>query len=337
MKKLFTIILIILCKISFGQNDYDKGFQNGYQEGYCYNDFGCIAPIPPITPIPLIGESNDNYQDGYNRGFKRGLEDKQTKKSNSGGYNGGQGTYVPQQSKYVSQYVPLDYNLLQKSLERKEQQYERNEQIKKEKAIELMKQVKSYYSSLNDYPDKLNDGWHKVISTNNYDFCDERRVYVEDNKVTRYFIEDFEERYISYPSIITKGKTLVQLLQNNGSNGDMVELYFLEFINNPNSIASAPLELSSVSFWTNWNKASTMKLYFDGKYCCVFDSYFENGTPSCGQEGTIEIWVKPGTYNYKIVSNSKTWSGTVLIKEGGCSLHCIVKPTQPKNTNQNWD
>lgn len=70
-KQIATLTLLLLTFVAFGQyNDYDRGFKNGYKEGYCYNDFGCIAPIPPITPIPLIGESNDNYQDGYNRGFK---------------------------------------------------------------------------------------------------------------------------------------------------------------------------------------------------------------------------------------------------------------------------
>lgn len=124
-KQIATLTLLLLTFVAFGQyNDYDRGFKNGYKEGYCYNDFGCIAPIPPITPIPLIGESNDNYQDGYNRGFKRGLEDKQAKKSNTGGYNSGQGTYVPQQQ-YQSTYVAPDYSLLIKAMEMKQAQYEK--------------------------------------------------------------------------------------------------------------------------------------------------------------------------------------------------------------------
>jgi tetratricopeptide (TPR) repeat protein len=82
MKKTLVFLISFLLSLStFGQSDYSRGFQNGYKVGYCYNDYGCIPPIPPITPIPRIGESQDNYQDGYNRGFKRGLEDKQTKKS----------------------------------------------------------------------------------------------------------------------------------------------------------------------------------------------------------------------------------------------------------------
>ena len=56
------------------QSAYDKGFDEGYKKGYCYEKLSCIPPIPPIAPIPKIGESSSSYQDGYNRGFKVGLE-----------------------------------------------------------------------------------------------------------------------------------------------------------------------------------------------------------------------------------------------------------------------
>jgi hypothetical protein len=323
-----TMIFILLTVVAFGQfNDYDRGFQNGYKEGYCYNDFGCIAPIPPITPIPQIGESNDSYQDGYNRGFKRGLEDKRASKSKSGGYQSGNKTNSQQQ--YQSTYVSPNYDLLIKTLEMKQARYERNEQIKKEKAIGLMNQVKSYYNSLNTYPTKINNGWHKVISMNNYDFCEERKVYVTDNKVTKYVIDDWLSKSISYSPNINKAKSMVQLKNDDGTNGDMVELYFLEDINNPNSYVSPPVGSGKASFWTSWKRSASMKLYFDGMYVGKFKSYFENGTPVCGQKGTLTVTYKPGTYSYKVISegswSTKTWTGTVTIRAGGCSLQGLKK------------
>jgi hypothetical protein len=65
----FLIPMAGLC-----QSAYDKGFNEGYKKGYCYEKVRCISPIPPIAPIPKIGESNSSYQDGYNRGFKMGLD-----------------------------------------------------------------------------------------------------------------------------------------------------------------------------------------------------------------------------------------------------------------------
>lgn len=92
-KNLFFFIALLLSLSTFGQSDYSRGFQNGYKVGFCYNEYGCIAPIPPLTPMPRIRESQDNYQDGYNRGFKQGLEDKQAKKSSSSGRTDIQGNY----------------------------------------------------------------------------------------------------------------------------------------------------------------------------------------------------------------------------------------------------
>lgn len=123
MKKTITfLIMTILTGLVFGQTSYDNGFQSGYKAGYCYNDFGCIAPTPPITPIPHIGESYDSYQDGYNRGFKKGQENKQNSKSieNQSPY------YQPVQTTYKSQYVPEDLNAIKDALERRSAAYEQN-------------------------------------------------------------------------------------------------------------------------------------------------------------------------------------------------------------------
>lgn len=329
-KQVATLLLLFFTIVVFGQNNYDRGFKNGYKEGYCYNDVSCVAPIPPITPIPLIGEGSESYQDGYNRGFKTGLEDKQAKKTNSGGYQpnsggrqqGGQGPYLPK-------YSTIDYGVLMKALEMRQAQYEQNEQMKKEKAVGLMNQVKAFYNSLTTFPEEISDGWHKVISTNNYDFCAERKVYVSNNKVTKYVIDDWMEKSISYPTKINNAKAMVQLVNDDGTTGDMVELYFLEFLNNPSSNTSPPSGSGKISFWTNWKNAGSMELYFDGMYIGKFSSYFDNGSPSCGQQGTLTITYKPGTYSYKAVSSggwsTKTWDGTVTIYAGGCQLQGLTK------------
>jgi len=49
-------------------SSYCDGFSKGYKDGYCYNQFGCIEPIPPLCPIKGINEEN-SYKGGYNRGF----------------------------------------------------------------------------------------------------------------------------------------------------------------------------------------------------------------------------------------------------------------------------
>jgi hypothetical protein len=58
---------------AFSQSQFDNGFKEGFDNGYCYNQGNsCIPPIAPIAPIPTYNESSNNYKDGYNRGFEIG-------------------------------------------------------------------------------------------------------------------------------------------------------------------------------------------------------------------------------------------------------------------------
>lgn len=75
MNKTLFIIFLIISNIVFGQSKYNSGFNDGYKKGYCHDKgIGCIEPIPPVAPVPGIGEDLNSYQDGYNRGFKMGLQ-----------------------------------------------------------------------------------------------------------------------------------------------------------------------------------------------------------------------------------------------------------------------
>lgn len=70
-----SIILFFASNLIYAQTNFTNGFNEGYKQGYCQDQgIGCIEPIPPIAPIPKIGENSDNYTDGYNRGFQMGLD-----------------------------------------------------------------------------------------------------------------------------------------------------------------------------------------------------------------------------------------------------------------------
>lgn len=66
-----SFILLIMITQAALASAFCDGYKDGYKAGYCYQQFGCIPPIPPICPIPNVGETT--YQDGYNRGFIAGL------------------------------------------------------------------------------------------------------------------------------------------------------------------------------------------------------------------------------------------------------------------------
>ena len=77
-----SILLMSICAMSQLKSNYVKGFEAGFEEGYCYNrPVGSICSYPIIiyAPIPRFNENSDNYTQGYNRGFQNGLDLKRSK------------------------------------------------------------------------------------------------------------------------------------------------------------------------------------------------------------------------------------------------------------------
>lgn len=124
----------------------------------------------------------------------------------------------------------LEYGnrVMAESVENQRKMYE----YKKIETTRITQQIKLNYESFYKYPENISNGWHSVMMTNNYDNYGERKVYVENNKVTKYINSQGNNIRISYPSIINRAKSQVQLVDQNGKVFDIVELYFLEYLNN---------------------------------------------------------------------------------------------------------
>ena len=68
------ILLIVMTSSKTTWNEYKAGWDDGYANGWCYNEgYGCYPPPAPYPPYPRYGE--DNYTGGYNRGFIKGYND----------------------------------------------------------------------------------------------------------------------------------------------------------------------------------------------------------------------------------------------------------------------
>jgi len=101
-----TIILFLIFNLnSIGQikSNYEKGFEIGFKEGFCYNNstYDCFTPMIPIAPMPRINENKDNYTEGYNRGFQFGLDLKRSKEAMNNSDNSLNS--IPKFNNYVSQ------------------------------------------------------------------------------------------------------------------------------------------------------------------------------------------------------------------------------------------
>lgn len=312
MKKIILVVIFSLNYILvYSQTDYSRGFQSGYKAGYCYNDFGCVEPIPPVTPVPLIGENNNNYQDGYNRGFKMGSEGKNSKKSQNN-YNNNNYNYQDR-----TQY----YALLQQIVDNKQAELDKQREIDYQNTLGRIQQAKSLYSSLSNFPTSVKDGWHNVIATNGYDFCQERKVYVSNNKITKYVIDDWSNRVVDIANSIENGKSNLKL-----QNVDYyLDIFFFDYIFDQTSSTSTPKSSGKISFYTNFKRAGQVDIYLEGTFIGTLTSYFNEGEPNCGQSGTVTFEYKPGTYNYTASSDNYTWSGSITIYENNCRLHGLTK------------
>lgn len=126
MRKIFTILSLLLSFFSLAQSNFSIGFSNGYKKGYCQNQgISCISPNPPIVPVPKIGENINSYEDGYSRGFEVGLNGQKSKSDNS--TNSARQRYETTKADFSTEYVyKPNYNLILKTLEIKQERDEKN-------------------------------------------------------------------------------------------------------------------------------------------------------------------------------------------------------------------
>lgn len=225
----------------------------------------------------------------------------------------------------AQEYKPfeLPYEQMKEILLLRQERYEREMENNRRESLMKMEQVKMNYNSFKQYPQRVSNGWHSVMSMNNYDNCSEVKVFVEDNKIKEYVIDNWFSQAIGSEPNISNSKAMLSLLLNDNQR-EFVEIYFIDFINNPNSKASPPLKEGSVSFWSNEKRGGKIKIFMEDEYIGELDSYFEE-RPNCGVNGTLSITYKPGIYNFKASSNKYNWSGTFTIEPDNCILKKIGK------------
>ena len=100
-----------------------------------------------------------------------------------------------------------------------------------------------------------------------------------------------------------------------------------------------PQERGKVSFYTDWNNQS-IRISIDGDVRS-FPNYFTSGSPVCGQDGTVNYELPPGTYSWRAIGvydiqslREYTWSGTVTITANDCKLVFVPKPYDANNASE---
>ena len=75
---------------------------------------------------------------------------------------------------------------------------------------------------------------------NNYDFCDERLVYVKNNKISMYYIESDNPREVIFSTTINNAKSHIRIKSYDGWTSEILDIYFIENILDPSSKATSP-------------------------------------------------------------------------------------------------
>jgi len=192
------------------------------------------------------------------------------------------------------------------------------------KALAQLAIVKTNYDNAKQYPKTITDGWHLVMATDNYNFCSPAKVFIEDNTITKFVAGNWMKlaRPFKVLSPIHEGKALISLDFN--SNTDTVELFFIHDLTQATTVEK-PLASAYICFWSDLNKASTIKIWVDEYYFGKL-SQKHNSQPNCAESGTITIEVEPGSYYFKGAGRGTIdWNGQVVAKENECLSYRLNK------------
>ncbi|MDG2454453.1 MAG: S1C family serine protease [Bacteroidia bacterium] len=113
------------------------------------------------------------------------------------------------------------------------------------------------------------------------------------------------------------------------------EIKMLPAINKKSVIdpVSIPCE---ISFYTKNRHDGDLYMYVDGNYIGVFNTYFSNSVPTCGDNGTITKTLYSGVHSYRIYSKNRgcyIYSGSVDLIPGQCKIFNVTTAVYPKYPN----
>jgi len=80
-----------------------------------------------------------------------------------------------------------------------------------------------------------------------------------------------------------------------------------------------------ITIWTNCGTDGEIKIYLDGSYIGKLTQFFTDGTPDCGESGTLSINKPAGTYKIEAKGSENVWSGTITISKDRCLIQGLEK------------
>jgi hypothetical protein len=211
----------------------------------------------------------------------------------------------------IYQFTNLAFAHLNNKLEQQRIEMERARSITK------LEMVITQYKSSAEYPEKILDGWHNVIATDNSNFCKDAKVLIKGNKVQRFVIEDYLPVNFLPFGEIKKAKTTISLQNFNNEQLSILELYFIYDIDEQIVIPEPP-KPCFVCFWTDMLSFNAIKISLDNIPLENFITRFDS-IPAPFQNGSICRIIKPGLHSVMALGRGAIdWKDPFEIRPGQC-------------------
>ncbi|MBN8701941.1 MAG: hypothetical protein J0M08_02690 [Bacteroidetes bacterium] len=204
--------------------------------------------------------------------------------------------YTPYYFSQTLGFVSGIYNDYMRDKQKKEEEAKAAEQMK-----QRITQMKDYYASIGKYAETVRDGWHEVTIIGGGEFIDTRKVYVQNNRVTKMYADEWIENPIASAGPIVNCRTGVQLKGKDASQV-LLDVYFINYLGDQSVLAEPPLTPGKVVF-SAINKAyGEYYIQFQDALFGPFKNKFKyNYLVGCNEESAMNISCKPGRYKIKAV------------------------------------
>ncbi|MEZ4802046.1 MAG: hypothetical protein R2797_04680 [Gelidibacter sp.] len=193
-----------------------------------------------------------------------------------------------------------------------------------EKAQSQLAIVKNLFSEKTTLPEIIVDGWHNVKVSDNFNYCSDAKALVENNAIKTIVMDNYAELPLTFDTIshLKNAQSTINLKLPNG-NSDTAVVYFLYDLDSPTT-TTKPLAAGYVTFWSALGNAKTIEILINEQKQGNLGYDIESA--DCFSQGAFTLKLKPGTYDFRAEANgSKSWSGTILIKEGECFTYELNK------------
>jgi hypothetical protein len=172
------------------------------------------------------------------------------------------------------------------------------------------------------------DGWHHVVAMNYSNICHEAKALVEENKVTGYVVDNWQEKAIKSSSTVSKGIASIELMKEKEEKSKNYErkldLYFMDYLIDPNVRATVPEAKGKVTFWIDPEvDGRVVIVYLDGVYKGNMTKEYQDSIPECGENHTFTIEESRGTHEFRAYNNKNVWRGSLTIYPGECTLQIL--------------